>query len=372
MTSSKTTLETLAGAIHQAGMASPRVFHADPLCLFFWNILGSLMSTRLLAAALLALGLSCAQAQTFSFGLWGDMPYRRNGDDPKIPALIKSINRSDIAFSIYDGDIKDGGSHCTDDVYASALAMFGQMVKPLVYVPGDNEWTDCHRLNNGGYDALERLAYLRKTMFPTADSLGKRPMRLVHQGQAGEKFVENTRFSHRGIVFVTLNVPGSNNNRILDEKDCSYKSARTAAQCEAGNAEYLARDAANGYWLQQAFRAAKDSKARGLVLVIQADPGFDLPETPETDESQAARVSGYRNFMEKLIAETEAFKGQVLLVHGDTHFFKMDKPLYNPHKLLTNLTRVQTFGSPLIHWVRVTVDPKNANVFTVQPVIVKQ
>ncbi len=61
----------------------------------------------------------------------------------------------------------------------------------------------------------------------------------------------------------------------------------------------------------------------------------------------------------------------VLLVHGDTHFFKVDKPLYSPDRLLSNLTRLQTFGSPLIHWVRVTVEPKNANVFSVQPVIVK-
>lgn len=330
------------------------------------------MSTRLLTGVLLALSITFAQAQTFSFGLWGDMPYQKAGDAPKIPALLKSINRSDIAFSIYDGDIKDGSSRCTDDIYASALAMFGQLVKPVVYVPGDNEWTDCHRLNNGGYDGLERLGYLRKTMFPTADSLGQRQMPLMHQGKFGEKYFENTRFSHRGIVFVSLNLPGSNNNKILDEKDCAYKSARTAAQCDASNEEYLARDAANVNWMQQAFAAAKDRKARGLVLVFQADPGFDLPETEDIDESQGPRFSGYRNFINHVIAETEQFPGQVLLVHGDTHFFKLDKPLYSPSKLLANLTRLQTFGSPMIHWVRVTVDPTTANVFTVQPVIVTQ
>jgi hypothetical protein len=330
------------------------------------------MTPRFLAGALLAISLSCAQAQTFSFGLWGDMPYQKAGDDPKIPALLKSINQSDIAFSIYDGDIKDGSSKCTDDIYASALTMFGEMKKPVVYVPGDNEWTDCHRLNNGGYDGLERLAYVRKTMFPTTGSLGKRQMPLIHQAPLGEKFVENTRFSHNDIVFATLNVPGSNNNKILNEKDCTNKSARTAAQCEASNAEYLDRDAANVRWMQQAFADAKSSKARGLVLVFQADPGFDLPETEELDESQAPNFSGYRNFINSVVAETEQFPGQVLLVHGDTHFFKVDKPLYSPTKLLANLTRLQTFGSPMIHWVRVTVDAKNANVFAIEPVIVKQ
>ncbi len=329
------------------------------------------MSTRLLAGVLMALSITCAHAQTFSFGLWGDMPYRRNGDEAKLPALVKSINQSRVAFSIFTGDIKDGASECSNDVYASALTLFGQLTRPMVYVPGDNEWTDCHRLNNGGHDALERLDYLRKTMFPATGSLGQRRMPLRHQGQVGEKFVENTQFNHRGIVFVTLNVPGTNNNKILDAKDCSEKSARTPAQCEAGNAEYLERDAANVRWLQQAFELAKTQNSRGLVLVIQADPGFDVPETPETDESQAARVSGYRNFMDKLVAETEQFKGEVLFVHGDTHFFKVDKPLYSPNKLLPNLTRLQTFGSPMVHWVKVTVEPKNPNVFVIHPMIVK-
>ena len=88
------------------------------------------MSHRFLAGAMLALGMACAQAQSFSFGLWGDMPYQKAGDDPKIPALLKSINQSDIAFSIYDGDIKDGSSKCTEDIYASALAMLKTAANP--------------------------------------------------------------------------------------------------------------------------------------------------------------------------------------------------------------------------------------------------
>lgn len=78
--------------------------------------------------------------------------------------------------------------------------------------------------------------------------------------------------------------------------------------------------------------------------------------------------------MKAVVGQTEKFNGQVLLVHGDTHFFKMDKPLYSPTKLLPNLTRVQTFGSPLLHWVKVkvTVDPLSDNVFSVHPVIVKK
>jgi hypothetical protein len=50
----------------------------------------------------------------------------------------------------------------------------------------------------------------------------------------------------------------------------------------------------------------------------------------------------------------------------------MDKPLHGPGNMLTNLTRLQTFGSPSLHWVKVTVDPASINVFQVQPMIVRQ
>jgi hypothetical protein len=83
-----------------------------------------------------------ATAPSYSFGLWGDMPYQKAGDAPRMPALLQSINQSDIAFSIYDGDIKDGSSRCTDNVYTEALQMFARLDRPVVYLPGDNEWTD--------------------------------------------------------------------------------------------------------------------------------------------------------------------------------------------------------------------------------------
>lgn len=310
--------------------------------------------------------------QKFAFGLWGDMPYQKAGDASKLPAVLHSINQSDIAFSLYDGDIKDGSAKCTDEVYTDALSMFGNMRKPVVYVPGDNEWTDCHRLNNGGMDPLERLAHLRRVMHATSQSLGQSQMTLAHQGKPGEKFVENTRFQHAGIVFVGINMPGSSNNLVRNAKDCSHKSARNAAQCDAANAEYLERDTANVAWLTASFAQAKAQNALGLVLVVQGDPGFDLPETEDVDESTAPGVSGYRHFMTQLVQQTEQFKGQVLFVHGDTHFFKLDKPLYSPGKLLPNLTRLQTFGSPSLHWVRVTVDPAASQIFQVHPVTVEQ
>ena len=317
-------------------------------------------------------GSALAAERSFKFGLWGDMPYEKANDDPKIPALIESINKSDVKFSIYVGDIKDGSSKCTDDVYSKALTIFGQFKKPLVYIPGDNEWTDCHRTNNGGYHSTERLDYIRKVMFSTTGSLGQTKMLLTHQGLPAQKFVENTRFVYNKIVFAQLNVPGSNNNKVIDDKDCTNKSARTPAICKEVNAEYEERDRANIEWMREAFKEAREKKAPGIVLSWQGEPGFDLPETEDINERADPKVSGYTNFLNALVAETEKYVGQVLIVHGDVHAFKVDKPLYSPVKVLPNLTRLQTFGSPLIHWVKVKVEPHTSEVFTIQPVIVFQ
>jgi hypothetical protein len=53
-------------------------------------------------------------------------------------------------------------------------------------------------------------------------------------------------------------------------------------------------------------------------------------------------------------------------------FLKIDKPVYSPTKVLPNLTRLQTFGSPVNYWVHVTVDVKRPEVFALHPVIVQQ
>ena len=329
---------------------------------------------RFSAALFLLAGMTASMpgyAQRFSFGLWGDMPYAKANDAPKIPRLIADMNASDILFSIYDGDIKDGSSKCTDDVYTDAIGMFNTLKRPAVYIPGDNEWTDCHRLNNGGYDALERLDHIRKTMFSDNRSFGRKRMPLQHQGRPGEKYVENTRFTQGGIVFAGINMPGSNNNKISSAAECGQKSARTPEQCEAGNQEYAERDEANIAWMHETFAQARKSRFRGVVIVVQADPGFDIPETEELDERQDASRDGYTRFLDKLVEETRDFQGQVLFVHGDTHFFKLDKPLLRQSSMLPNFTRLETFGSPNAHWVKVSVDVKSRAVFSIHPMVVK-
>jgi hypothetical protein len=98
------------------------------------------------------------------------------------------------------------------------------------------------------------------------------------------------------------------------------------------------------------------------MVTWQADPGFDLPETETVDERADPGHDGYTELLNALVTETKAFPGQVVLVHGDTHFFKLDKPLINQANLLPNFTRLETFGSPNVDWVRVQVDPNSRNL----------
>jgi hypothetical protein len=324
-----------------------------------------------LATTVLSVPAAFAQDAAYSVGLWGDMPYAKADDAPAIPALIADMNASDIAFSLYDGDIKDGSSECTDAIYSDAMTMFNSLSKPVIYVPGDNEWTDCHRTNNGGYDNLERLDHIRKTMFAVPESFGATTLVPEHQGAPGEKFAENTRYAQGGAMFVLLNMPGSNNNKVNDDASCTKKSARTPEQCAADNAEWAERNAANIAWLTESFAKAKANGDKGLMVVVQADPGFDVPETEDDDESRLADHDGFAEFLDALIAQTKAFDGQVVIVHGDTHFFKIDKPLPDMFHMLPNFTRVQTFGSPNVHWVKVDVDATSRNVFTFHPMIVE-
>jgi hypothetical protein len=312
-----------------------------------------------------------AEAEEFSFALWGDMPYAKNGDTPaKIQALIDDINASKVAFTVFDGDIKDGSSVCDNWQYSDATDRFNSFKKPMVYVPGDNEWTDCHRTNNGGYNNLERLSYIRQTMFNTPYSFGQKKLKLEHQGALGKEYAENTRWTHGNVVFVALNIPGSNNNKVNVGGECTSKSHRNQAECDADNIEYLARDAANVEFLKESFQKAKDIKAGGLVITIQADPSFDLPETV-LDERTLVGFEGYTNFLAVLVAETKNFAGEVVLVHGDTHFLKIDKPLIDQAHLIKNFTRVETFGSPNVHWIKVSVHPESRTLFTFEPMIVK-
>lgn len=288
----------------------------------------------------------------FTFALIGDMPYGAEGE-AKFPNVLADINADrHLSFVVHDGDFKNGSSLCSNEVFYDRLDLFNQFRKPFVFVPGDNEWTDCHRANNGAYDPLERLAFLRSVFYPTNRSLGQRTMRLVRQsaGPSFPQYRENVRWSMHGVLFVGLHVVGSNNN---------------LGRTPGADMEYADRNAANLAWLAESFDVARAGHYPAVMIVIQANPNFELP-------ASAPQRTGFNDFLAALQEETLAFGRPVVLVHGDSHYFRIDKPMIGARsgRRVEYFTRVETFGENDNHWVHVAVEPRNPNIFTFEQRIV--
>jgi hypothetical protein len=309
-----------------------------------------------LAAAILALTLTGgpALAETFSFVALGDMPYGEPAKTyPRFEALIGEINRRKPAFSIHVGDIKSGSTPCSDAYFAEQLAFMNSFESALIYTPGDNEWTDCHRRDNGGFDPLERLARLRSMFFTAPRSLGRAPIALERQSDldaARSLYVENVRFAREGVHVLTAHVVGSNNN--LEARD--PKAA----------AEFFARDAANVDWLKGSFAKAREQGAKAIVIAFQADI-FEFDWNNFNNEGHL-RHSGFINFTDTLIKEAAEFARPVLIIYGDSHHFRVHVPF---EKKAANVIALEVFGARFMHAVEVTVDTNDSAVFGFRPVL---
>jgi hypothetical protein len=86
---------------------------------------------------------------------------------------------------------------------------------------------------------------------------------------------------------------------------------------------------------------------------------------------------GYAEFLTALRAEVIAFRRPVAYVHGDSHYYRVDKPLLDTAgRRIENFTRVETFGNNAgngtndVQWVKVKVDPRSREVFSYEAMIV--
>ena len=291
------------------------------------------------------------RAEPVQFGLFGDTPYSRN-EFERLPELMGQMDAENLAFIIHDGDFKNGSTPCSDEVFQRMHGVFQKSRHPLVFVPGDNEWTDCHRPKAGGFDPQERLNKLRELFFAGDFALGKRKLKLMRQSKDPKfsEFRENVRWEMGGALFVGLNIPGSDNG---------YHGT---TQGLGPVAEFTRRNAANQAWLAQAFEWATRKKLAGVLVAIQANPGFEA-------FSAGYSKPAYREFLTQLRDLTLQFGKPVVLVHGDTHWHQIDQPMLdrNGRALVANFTRVETYGAPFMGWVRGTVDPANPKVFTFSP-----
>ncbi len=224
-------------------------------------------------------GVTAAQTRvpSITIGLFGDTSYSQRERD-LLPELMAEMDSEDLAFVIHDGDIKSGGSVCSDAAFLDIRGVFMASLLPLIYVPGSD--------NN--YDGTQR---------------GSGPSQ-----------------------------------------------------------EFLQRSPVIARWLTQAFARARAIKAAGLMVVIQANPDFEAAASGKAHP-------GYKDFLNQLREETLAFAGQVVLVHGDSHRQQVNQPMRDPNtkEVVTNFTRVETYGSPWMGWIKATVDAKDPKSFDLRP-----
>lgn len=323
--------------------------------------------------------------ERYAIGLWGDLPYSDVQAQTGIPNLIADMNSQELAFTVHDGDLKAGNgtpgsvtpTTCTDALYTQALGFFNSLRAPAVFTTGDNDWTDCDRPSNGGFSSLERLDHERQLFFGTPFSLGQHRMRMEVQSSplclgvnGPTPCVEHRRWTRGGVTYATLNIQGSCNN---------------LCDTAPNPAEFAARNAAAIAWMQDTFAAAKANGSVAVMLISQADPGWDLSDAargaplrdPKTLAETDGLPDGFHQFLVALRDEVVAFGKPVAYVHGDSHYFRIDKPFLNSKgQRLENFTRVETFGDNQangtndVNWLKVLVDPRSREVFAYQTQIV--
>lgn len=295
--------------------------------------------------------------EPFTFIAIGDAPYRVPQDFARFDRLIIAMNAAKPAFSVHVGDIKSSGEPCTDEYFKNIHGRFQRFEHPLVYTPGDNEWTDCHRERAGRFNPRERLAKLREIFFAVpGQTLGKPALPVESQGALMApfaKYVENARFWKNGVLFVTAHVVGSNNGFETIELEAA--------------SEYFERNKANVAWLDDSFKQAREKNARAVIVAMHAnfyDIKQKFPAIP--------LASGHVDTLKAIERGTKAFGKPVLVIQGDEHEFEIEGLRGTDYKRVPNAWRLQVMGADHVHGVAITVDPASPGVFSFAPFVVPE
>lgn len=330
-----------------------------------------------------------------TFAVYGDAPYGTTPTDTSefaaTPAFIKSVNDDPkVRLVMHVGDIHSGSQYCTESYDRAVLGLWDAFKDPLVYTPGDNEWSDCHKVKEGGglYNASTgQIDYVKDASGacvdyacgnPTANldlvrsiffaqpgvTLGGRKKAVLSQASAFDpahpsdaKYVENVMWEQNQTVFVTVNIPGGSNN----DADKWYGTPTASA---AQTQEAAERTAADLRWIDAAFARAQADGAKAVLIQTQADMW-------DVDGKDPAHLQNYKPIVTSIASHTTAFGKPVLLLNGDSHVYKSDNPMstanpldaiYSPALNVPNFHRVVVHGSTFpLEWLKLTIDPaKNA------------
>ncbi len=373
-------------------------------------------SGGVLIAAVLALGAAVAVPSAasagdhgrddnrgFTYAVYGDAPYGTTPTDTSetdaTPAFVRAVNSDkSVSTVLHVGDIHSGSQFCTQAYDQQVADLWTAFTDPLVYTPGDNEWTDCHKKKEGGGafnpatgqidyvtdgagnlvdyaggNPVDNLALVRSIFFAQPGAtLGSGRLRVLSQAQVDNRlhptdgqYVENVMWVRDGILFAAVNVPGGSNN----DADPWYGAPTASPQqtTEAAN-----RTGAALRWLDRAFDTASKVHARSVVVMTQADL-WDL------DGKDVSHLANYEPIVSSLATHTTAFRKPVLLLNGDSHVYRSDNPLqqaspctgdsgvcsydaWNSHPSydVSNFHRIVVHGSTVpLEYLRLTANTKN-------------
>ncbi len=335
----------------------------------------------------------CSGPNAFSVALIGDTPY--NEPLSSLYNLRASINEANPAFAVHLGNFKPQNlGLCNDGFFGLMLGEFAQFQIPLIYTPGNSDWSDCASNSNpDGWQ--ERLVRLREFYTTHGNITFGQPPHIFLQAQSElfstREYSENRMWTQNNVMFATVHVVGNNNNL--------PPAGDTSADAQARRVEFEARQTANRDWMQLVFQEAKRQDNAGIMFFMHADPDWANPASlgipsaagaPPPSNAYTTIVTTLRNesivFQKPVMvahassASTQALAiGEANYVYGSTDGtdFIMDKPLEHwdedlqRNDMLENFTRVHVFGSKKVHWVKVTVDPDHPDVFLVSPEIVR-
>ncbi len=279
----------------------------------------------------------------FTMALIGDVPYGGTPTDTaefvKNPSFIAAINADkDVSMVFHTGDIHSGKQYCTPEYNTSIFNQWLAFAAPLIYAVGDNEWIDCQKAKQGGGtsnsfgggDPLLNLELVRSIFFAQpGKSLGKSPISVHTQATefnpsfpADQAYVENVWFEKSSVLFATINLPGGSNN------GASYLSTGVAGLSALSisdlsrQQEIANRTGAAFRWMDNAFSKAKANGDSAIVIMVQGDM-WDL----DSNTMSAKTLTEWKQYIDKLATLTKDFGKPVLLINGDSHFYRSDNPL---------------------------------------------
>jgi hypothetical protein len=254
----------------------------------------------------------------FSFIVIGDTPY--GGEDVEMLAkALPLVKAGAYPFIIHVGDYKGGRAPCTsglDDRQAELIASLAPT--PVIYTPGDNEWTDCDRNIDSAtgkpYSDLGRLAMIRERFFSAPVAA---PQAYEVERQAAQP--ENQSWRYRGVRFASVHVVGTANGR----------DWVTGDQPAAALAAVNARDAHNFAWVTHVIAKAESEDASAIVVAMQADM-TDLKgkqrglacSAVSKGEGKCDAFVAYRRALQDAAIKTGK---PVLVIHGDTAPFTLNQ-----------------------------------------------